>query len=186
MEEPHLGFKTVTIENILETDPIVATLVTLNHKTGEVREQEYCDWVRIVNEIELDARVPREVRKAYTFSRGALCYAHWYYPALTLGMNDMLRIADFAAAQSCKERNINQPILMKNGKFRYFTFTQNLDTLAKDGIIPTGDVRMWRIIRDARNRATHPAAQNIFGFAYAYDTLKVVRDLINRIEWLPS
>jgi hypothetical protein len=181
--EDHLGFKLVTIHNILDTDPVVATMVTFDHQTGEVREQEYGDWVRLVNEVELDARVPREVRKAFTFSRGALCYAHWYYPALTLGMNDMLRIADFAVAEACKERGVNQPTRMKNGKVRYFTFSQNIETLAKDAAIPTVDVRMWKIIRDARNRATHPAAQNIFGFPHAYDTLKLVRDLINQIAW---
>jgi hypothetical protein len=185
MEEPHLGFKTVTINNILETDPVVATMVSLNHETGEVKAQEYGDWVRMVTTIELDARVPLEVRKAFMFSRGAVCYAHWYYPALTLGMNDMLRVADFAASEACKEHQINLPVPTKKGKLRYPTFAENIDALAKVGVIRDDDVRIWKVIREARNHATHPAAQNIFGFPHAYETLKLVRDIINRLDWLP-
>jgi hypothetical protein len=30
-----------------------------------------------------------------------MCYGHWYYPALTLGIHDMLRIADFALTRAC-------------------------------------------------------------------------------------
>lgn len=185
MQQPHFGFKTVTMENILETDPVVATMVRMNHETGEVREQDYGDWVRIVTGFDLDARVPIEVRKAFMFSRGALCYAHWYYPALTLGMNDMLRVADFSASEACKEREINLPVLSKRGKIRYSTFAENIAALAEARIIASSDVRLWNLIRDARNHATHPAAQNIFGFPHARDTLKYVRDLINRLDWMP-
>ena len=145
--EPHFGFKLVNTDNILDTDPVVRTMGTLNHQTGEEKEQEYGDWVRLVNDIELDARVPREVRRAFMFSRGALCYAHWYYPALTLGMNDMLRIADFAVAESCKERGINQPTRKKNGKMMYSTFSANIKTLVQAGVIKANDERMWNVIR---------------------------------------
>ncbi|HTW85401.1 MAG TPA: hypothetical protein VMD91_15130 [Candidatus Sulfotelmatobacter sp.] len=179
--EPHFGFKAVTLDNVLTVDPIVATMVKRERSTGDIYHQEPEDWVPVVLAIELDARVPWEIRRMFAFSRGAMCYAGWYYPALTLGAHDMLRIADSAAAAACRERGINQPI----GK-RFFTFEQNIKALSEAGIIEPSDVRLWNIIRDQRNRTTHPAAQHIYDFAFAYDVLKIVRDLINRLDWLQA
>lgn len=179
--EPHFGFKVVTVDNILTVDPIVATMVKRERSTGDIYQQEPEDWVPVVLEIELDARVPWEIRRMFAFTRGAMCYAGWDYPALTLGTHDMLRIADAAVTASCKERGINQPV----GK-RIFTFAQNIEALATGGVIPANDVRLWDTVRCARNRATHPAAQHIYGFSFAYDTLRLVRDLINHLDWLSA
>ncbi len=96
----------MTADNVLDTDPVVATMVTLNKSTGEVRPQAPEDWVRLVMGIGLDAKVQLEVRKMFTFTQGAMSYGHWYYPLRTLIAHDLLRVADYATVESCRERRI--------------------------------------------------------------------------------
>ncbi len=172
---PSLGFKIVTLENVLEVDPVVADFVTLNHTTGEVRPQAPEDWVRLVMSITLNAAVPHEVRKMFTFAQGAMCYAHWYYPLLTLISHDLLRVADFATVQACRARGIS-------GK----TMEKRIAALVADGAIGSTDERLWHQIRGARNRTTHPPTQDIYGFSMAFDILRTVRDLIDRVAWSPN
>lgn len=179
MNEPVLGFKIVTVENILETDPVVSAMVVFNLKSGESRPHQYDDWVRDVMAVELSSRVPFEVRRMFAFSQGALCYAHWYYPALTLGILDMLRVAEFAIAEACRERDINQP----TGK-KFLTFSDNIRELVKANILEQDDNHIWNTMREHRNRTIHPAAQFIYGFNQAYETLKTTSQIIERIKWL--
>jgi hypothetical protein len=109
----------------------------------------------------------------FTFTQGAMSYGHWYYPLLTLISHDLLRVADYATVEACRERRISAR-----------TFEKRIAALLDAGAIPPGDSRMWTNIREARNRATHPASQNIYGFSMAFDVLKVVSALIGRIDWV--
>lgn len=169
----HLGFKIVTSDNVLQTDPVVATMVTLNKLTGEVHSQAPEDWLRLVTGIVLDEKVPLEVRKMFTFAQGGMCYGHWYYPLLTLIAHDLLRVADFATVEACRERHIAAR-----------TFEKRIVALVAAETIPAPDEQLWTAIRHARNRATHPASQSIYGFSMAFDMLRVICGLINRIVWM--
>jgi hypothetical protein len=168
---PHLGFKAVTSENVLEVDPVVATMATMDHRTGIVRPQTPDDWVPFVVAVELSANVPHEVRRAFTLAQHAMCYAHWYYPMLTLGADDLLRVADFAAAEAAREHGI-----------RARTFEQRIGRLVSAGVIPHEDEPLWTALRAARNSATHPAFQHIYGFSHALHILNAVREVIDRIK----
>jgi hypothetical protein len=94
---------------------------------------------------------------------------------LTLASHDLLRIADFATVEACRERAIKAK-----------TFNDRIAALVAAKVILAGDERMWTVIRQARNHATHPASQSIYGFSMAYDVLKAVRNLINLMDWLES
>jgi aminoglycoside 6'-N-acetyltransferase len=168
----HLGFKRVTLENALVTDPVVTMMATRIKSTGEFRAQEPGDWIPLIMSVGLRARVHNEVRRMFVFAQGAMCYVHWYYPALTLGIDDMLRIADFAVVQACKQRSIRKK-----------TFEKRIDALCALNAIATADEPIWDTIRNARNRATHPSAQNVYGFAQAYDMVKFIAGAIDRIDW---
>lgn len=169
------GFKIVTLENVLEVDPVVADHVTLNRATGEARLQAPEDWVPLVMGVTLDAKVPHEVRKMFVFVQGAMCYAHWYYPLLTLISHDLLRVADFATVEACRERGLGST-----------TMEKRIAALVAHGAVTPEDERVWTIVRKARNRATHPPTQDIYGFSMAFDILRAIRNLIDRIAWLPT
>ena len=139
------------------------------------RFQPPIDCVPLVMGVALDEKVPLEVRRTFVFAQGALCYGHWYYPLLTLISHDLLRIADFAMVAACRERQIGAR-----------TFEKRIAALITAGAISAQDEQMWTELRKERDRATHPASQSIYGFSMAFDVLKVVRELINRIDWLPS
>lgn len=175
MNKPHLGFKRVTTANALETDPVVSDMWTVNHSTGEARPQEPGDWISLITSIELRPVVPSEVHRMFTLVQGALCYAHWYYPMVTIGMNEMLRIADVATDKACKQRRLPYG--------EDAPFARRIDSLATVGAIDDADKQLWHRLRKQRNRATHPSSQNIYGFAQAFDTARHVRDLIDRINW---
>jgi hypothetical protein len=170
--DAHLGFKNVTVENVLGVDPVVAMMYALNHATDEARPQEPSDWITVVVRVELSHSVPHEVRRVFTFAKGAMCYAHWYYPMLTLGAHELLRVTDFAAAEACRLHGIKAK-----------TFKDRIAELAAAGVISAADESMWTTIRNARNRATHPAAQDVYGFSHAYQILKIVHAVINRLVW---
>lgn len=172
---PGFGFKIVTLRNVLEVDPVVADHVTLNHATGAVRAQAPEDWVPLVMGITLDSAVPHEVRKMFTFAQGAMCYAHWYYPLLTLISHDLLRVADFATVEACRERGLVSKTMHKR-----------IAALVAHGAIAPRDERLWSSIRDARNRTTHPPTQSIYGFGLAFDILRTIRDLIESVAWLAT
>lgn len=173
--DPTFGFKIVTLENVLEVDPVVADHVTLNRATGEARPQAKEDWVPLVMSVTLDTAVPHEVRKMFIFAQGAMCYAHWYYPLLTLVSHDLLRVADFATVEACRERAL-----------RGRTMQKRITALVADGAVAPADERLWTVIREARNRTTHPPTQYIYGFGMAFDILRTIRDLIDRIAWPPK
>lgn len=171
----HLGFKIVTVENVLETDPVIASMVVMNHTTGEVREQGPQDWIPLIMGVALDDQVPQEVRRSFAFAQGAMCYAHWYYPLLTLISHDLLRVADFATVEACRQRGIKAK-----------TFKERIAALTVAGGIALTDEPVWTNIRSHRNHATHPTAQSIYSLGMAYKILTVVQTLINRIQWAAS
>lgn len=81
----------------------------------------------------------------------------------------------FAAAEACRERRIAAR-----------TFEKQTAALVDAGAIPLRDEPLWTDVRKLRNRATHPASHSVYGFSTAFDILRVVCDLINRIEWLQA
>lgn len=172
---PHLGFKRVTAQNVQETDPLVADMWTRNNITGEARPQEPNDWISVITGIELRRVVPSEVHRMFTLVQGAFCYAHWYYPMVTICLNEMLRIADVATDKACKQRGL------PHGEDS--SFAQRIDQLASRKVIDQTAKPIWHQLRKQRNRATHPSSQSIYGFSHAFDTVKHVKELIDNIHW---
>ena len=73
------GFKTITIANWLEVDPIHNSFVTFD-KNLAIRPQEVADRLNRILEPHLHTSVPREVRRLYEVARGALVYGNLFYP----------------------------------------------------------------------------------------------------------
>jgi hypothetical protein len=103
--------------------------------------------------------VPHEVQRMFSFVQGAFCYAHWYYPMVTLGMHDTLRIADFATNQACKQR-----LLPHAEKASFF---KRIETLVKVGATDQADEELWHKIRKRRNRVTHLSTHVVQGYEQA-------------------
>ena len=159
-----LGFKLTTVENWLEPDPLMAALVNHNHSTGLVRPTQGTDWIAYVARTPLDEHVPFEVWAAFNFAAGAIGYAYFYYPLLTVVSQQALRVADFAVDQ----------LFEAMGKTKVNSLARRLKILRVEGLISEGEFHRWDGIRRLRNKATHPAWQENWGHAMSLQLIETV------------
>lgn len=167
-----LGFKVVDAENVLTIDPVVADLATMS-SDGTTRPMTQQDFARAFAAINLDASVPTEVRRGFLFTRNALCYGYWCYGMLTLGAQQMLRVADDALAFAVRERGITKRM----------TFADRIRKLVELGDIPAEDEIRWDGVRNLRNSATHQRFQQIWSPGMARQMASTVAILLARVAW---
>jgi hypothetical protein len=67
------------------------------------------NYATMLTAINLSSKAPLEVRRAFLFTRNAMCYGYWYYPLFTIATDQLLRIADFAATEAAQQYDIKPP-----------------------------------------------------------------------------
>jgi hypothetical protein len=167
-----MGFKVVDGDNVLQPDPLMEALATMD--PAGIRPIRQGDFARTFATIDIDAGVPLETRRAFLFARNAMCYGYWCYGLMTLGTQQMMRVADDAIARAARERDI----------VKRLTFSERLRRLVVQGIVPPEDGARWDALRRLRNNATHQRSQQIISPSEAARMTAEVAELLARVEWL--
>lgn len=155
-------FKRTTPDNWLDPDPQL---------TGEDARA----WIRYVNALKFDAAVPDDVCEAFVFAVGAIGYAHFYSPVLTLVSHQVLRVADFALDRFFDRCAMEKPR----------TFGERLERMKSDGLLTGPEYNRWDGIRRLRNDATHPDYQAGWNPTMALRTIEATVTAISALPWNP-
>lgn len=154
------AFKRTTAENWLDPDP---------RMSGE----DGREWIAQVNGLKFDMAVPDDVCEAFVFATGAIGYAYFYGPILTLVSHQVLRVADFALDRFFDRRGIEKPR----------TFGERLQRLKNDGLLSGPEYNRWDGIRRLRNAATHPDFQDEWNPAMSLQMIRAAVTAISALPW---
>lgn len=156
-----LGFKKISKDNWRTPDPIWD--VYWRAEPDPVQA-----WVEDFLSVQPAASVPLEIRQMFEVARGPFVYGLMCYPLVTLGAEQMCRVADAAVALKCR--------LLKLPKW---DFSRRLDWLVENGAIKPEDKRRWEYLRFVRNEGSHPKVQTILTPVMCLGIMETVAELVN-------
>jgi hypothetical protein len=160
------GFKRLSLDNWLTLDDAWRN-VFMSYSSAVQHE----GFIQDLIVMDLHDTVPLQVRKLYETARGALVYSVTFYPLLTLGSEQMLRVIDSATSHKCEQ--MKAPEIGK--------FFQRIEWLRKHKAIPASEESRWKVAVELRNRASHPTDQMIFNLPMALDVLDLTVELVNSL-----
>lgn len=163
-----LGFKKISKDNWRNPDPIWGLYL---RSEGDPIQA----WVEDFLSVQLEKSVPLEIRQMFEVARSAFVYGLMCYPLVTLGAEQMCRVADAAVVLKCR--------LLKLPKS---DFAKRLDRLLENGVIKPEDKDHWDYLRFMRNQGSHPKIQTILTPVMCLDVMKKVADLVNDLFPAPS
>jgi hypothetical protein len=161
------GFRLLAVDTWLHVDPVWSGTVM-----SSSRPDPSDAWVHDVCQIRLTDRVPDSIQRLFEVARGSYAYGLMFYPLLTLGAEQLLRVVEGAVAFRFKERG-------GPGKFR--TFQNRIDWMTAQGIISTDQQRRLHQLRVLRNSGSHPSDQNIYNPMMAFEVLEMTAELLNEL-----
>lgn len=171
--ETNFGFKQITQQNWLETDPMSTIFQSISSDGQYVLEGK--DWVHLFLEPQLEETVPEEIKRLFEVVRGCLIYGYLFYPMYTLAEEQLYRILELAVRIKCK---------MMNAPFtsdKLWKFRSGVEWLLKQGVIDSNQRVRWVAIVALRNHASHPQMQMIIPPIHV---LKTFRDFASHINML--
>jgi len=164
----HFGMKRITPSNWqLPEMPEIYTNMT----------QEI--WIQEHLTPKLNPEVPENIAALYEVARGAMIYGWYFYPLITLGAEQCLRVLETAVRRCCENNGIKTKVEGKDGKVFDTSFVKNIKALIKKGIIPAKDEKLWMAAKDIRNYASHPESQTILPPGMTLANLKITADRLN-------
>jgi hypothetical protein len=166
------GFKQITPDNLAQPDPLVLNMWT--REGAEFRPMTPEDFITPILALSLCDPVPLEVRRAFVFARNTMCYGYWYWPAMTLGAQQILRVADYATDVAGRLNGINARQ----------TFGPRITQLAKVGIIDASRRDAWETLLKLRNMVTHPDWQQTWGLPQTVDAAALAAREIQALRWI--
>lgn len=161
-----LGFKRLDNDNWLTADPIWRAFAM--PPDGSTHEDA---WINDIMQFSLAAGVPIEIRKLFEIARGALVYGLLFYPLLTLGTEQLMRVHEAATFLKCRALSAPSGETSK--------FDHQIKWLVKQGAISREGQRRWDAVRLLRNHASHPKDQTILDPNMALSMLEGTVELIN-------
>jgi hypothetical protein len=93
------------------------------------------EWIKFFFLPTLDTKIPLELAKLLEVTRGAMIYGWYFYPLLTLGIDQCWRILETGVRVRCQQLGIPTKKLTKKGKEISTTFDENITALSRLGII---------------------------------------------------
>jgi Domain of unknown function (DUF4145) len=137
------------------------------------------EWITFFSNPKLEAKVPLEIAKLFEVSRGAMIYGWFFYPLLTLGVEQCYRLLDTGTRIRCNQLGIPTVIIKKNRDKRSSSFKENIDALMKRGFVSKIDEARWEAVRNLRNLSSHPERQSLYDPGQAQGTLVLVANFLN-------
>lgn len=150
MNGDSFGFKRLTADNWLVPDRAWTSVVHGVSCDGEVHMMTANQWMQSVLAFNLLERTPVEVRKLFEVARGCMVYGYFFYPMLTLGSEQLYRVAEAALDYKCQEMGRHKPRESFAGKIKW---------LESESVL--SDKERWDAIRHLRNEASHAKRQTV-------------------------
>ncbi len=172
MIDRNLGFQKLTKENWLTVAGAMQNRVTLR-QDGTIAPMVAEDWLEPILMPKILDSVPVEIEALFEAARGTMAYGWFFYPAMTLGAQQLFRVAEAAVRMLCVD----------NGAPRPRSFKDAVDWLVAKSVIPIADQTRWEALRSLRNLGSHPKLQEHLGPALAFQALTDVADLINGLPF---
>jgi hypothetical protein len=166
-----LGFKTISIENWSQPDPVMNHFVNLS-TDGQTAPMTAEDWILPLMEPQLTHNTPAEIRRLYEVARGAAVYGILFYPLYTICAEQLTRVAEAAI----KHRSASIP-----GCKTTMSFDGRIKLLRSVGVIDQNDSDRWDCLRQMRNSACHLEDQSILMPGDAKDLIGLLAEQINRL-----
>lgn len=163
----NLGIKIITHENWMNPDPLMKNLIT--HQDSIMSAG---DWAISILEPKLSETVPLEIHKLFEVARGAMLYGYFFYPLFTLAFEQLLRVAEAAISEKCRQITTN-----KIGN----NFKDKVDYLNKNKFFSDEEYTKWQSLRDLRNIASHPNEQTILSPGITIESISSISLLINKL-----
>lgn len=161
--------KPLTVENWTEADPANRAFGRLDTSTGAVAQMDGDDWARRFLAVELDSRVPDDLREMFDIARGACLYGWFFYPLYTVGQEHLFRISEAAAIE--RVRQLEGPELSN--------FKRAIDWLTAKDALREDHLHLWTSAKDLRNLSAHARSPQIHMPGDALRMLKSVAVQLN-------
>jgi hypothetical protein len=144
------GFKDLTVENWLKADSHLCAMVRFKDQPKDFNPEAATEWVKEILDIEMDERIPEEIRQMFVVARGTVVYGILFYPLFAQADAQLYRIADAAIVHRCRQLNAPKALRGMAGR---------LDWLLAQKVISTVGRSIWDAIRNLRNSASHADRQ---------------------------
>lgn len=168
---PGLGFKTLTLANWTEADPVNRNFARLSPLGGPVQMGEG-DWAREILAVKLDDRVPSEIADLYAIARGAMLYGWFFYPIFRLAEEQLYRVLEAAAKMRYRRAQ---------GPKRQPSYNEAISYLSEAGLIFPEQLERWHAARKLRNMASHPERATVVPPGFAVRMLRVAASDIDAL-----
>lgn len=164
----HHGFKHISAANWEEPDlPCSFFCYTSDY------------WVEAHLKPQLGPNVPSDVVALFEVARGAMIYGWFFYPIITLGAEQCLRVLEAGVKACCENHCIPTKKRNKKGELLDTSYSDNLGKLEKHRIIPEGEENLWKVARKVRNLTSHPERQIILTPGITWGILQATADRLN-------
>lgn len=164
--------KKITSSNWLEQDPRSNSVKNINLKTGIPEDISPEVWLDKFLIPQLSSGVPEDVRNLFEAARGLLIYGYFFYPIYTLGIEQLIRVANTATRLKCV--HMNAPEGVNN-------FYRQIEYLHQESIIDSKEQDRWQSLRKLRNMSSHPTEHTILNQSTVLMTLAFIAEDINNL-----
>ena len=164
------GIKILTLENWMNPDPLMGNLVMTNNKNFSIMSVE--DWAVSILEPKLAETVPIEILKLFEVARGSMLYGYFFYPLFTLTFEQLLRVAEAAISEKCRQIGADKSAN---------TFKKRVSYLREANILSEEENTQWGALRNLRNIASHSDQQTILPPGVILEFVFNISSLINRL-----
>lgn len=168
-EYAHFGFKKITNATWLSAD--------LPKLFSELTEDL---WLSSVLKPTLSDGVPREIKGMFEVARGIMIYGWFFYPLLTIGAEQCLRVLEAGAKSRCQQLGLTVERKRRSGSGPIALYNY-IDTLGNNGELSSDDVAQWKLLRSLRNHVSHPSHQDILPPAIPMHMLQNTAEVLNRL-----
>lgn len=158
-----MALKHVTQGNWRSTDPTWDAFLI-----SSVEDDPDAAWASLALSVELGPTVPGHLRELFTVACSTLVYARLFYPLLTVGDEQILRVMEAAVTEKCQ-------IVHAPAK----RFADRLKWLELHDLISPEQAFRWHNIRRLRNEASHLRSQSIYPPGEALTMRDIAAELIN-------
>lgn len=126
--------------------------------------------VSIFLEEQLEPAVPSEIRRMFEVARGVACYGAFFYPAYTIGHDQLFRVLEAAVAEKCGRVDASTS---------RWAYGRQIKWLHEQKYIADDDYARWHAARQVRNFASHPRKQWIVSPDMVISAISIVTEFIN-------
>ena len=172
------GFKRITVANWQERDMPSG----FSRLTPDL-------WVEHNMQPQLGPNVPADIVSLFEVARGAMIYGWFFYPLITMAMEQCSRVLEAGVKACCVEHGIptqrlaknGNPLRTKDGRIIETSYAKNIARLIESGIALANHADLWSAARELRNLFSHPERQMLFPPGVTLSMLQITADRLNEL-----